>query len=198
MTARPPRVAGIILAAGTSSRFGHGNKLLLEIDGAAMVARVGEIALAGRLDPVIAVTGYDADHVAAALRPLRIDIVHNPRFRDGQSSSLRAGLAALPAGVDGAVILLGDMPRVDPSVIEELRAGFAANGRKSICVPVMAGRRGNPILWGSFYFREMMTLSGDNGAKSLLTTHAERVVAVEVATDTIFTDFDTEADFARA
>jgi molybdenum cofactor cytidylyltransferase len=191
------KVAAIILAAGRSTRFGEANKLLEEIDGEPMVARVAALALASRARPVIVVTGFEAERVAAALDGFDVTLMLNPDYAQGMSTSLRAGLRALSAEADGALILLGDMPRVDPSVLEALLAAFAANGAESICVPVHAGRSGNPVLWGRAYFSAMMQLSGDRGAKQLMRLHPGNVVEVEVETNSIFEDVDLAADLHR-
>jgi molybdenum cofactor cytidylyltransferase len=191
-------VAAIILAAGRSTRFGEANKLLGEIDGEPMVARVAALALASRARPVIVVTGFEAERVGAALDGLDTAIVHNPDYAQGMSTSLRAGLCALPAEADGALILLADMPRVDPSVLDALLAAFAANGAESICVPVHDDRRGNPVLWGRAHFAKMMQLSGDRGAKELMRLHPGNVVEVAVETNSIFEDVDLAADLDRA
>ncbi len=192
------KVAAIVLAAGRSTRFGDANKLLGEIDGEPMVARVAALALASRARPVIVVTGFEAERVGAALNELGATIVHNPDYALGMSTSLRAGLRALPGEGDGALILLGDMPRVEPCVFEALQAAFAANGAESICVPVHDGRRGNPVLWGRAYFSEMMQLSGDRGAKQLMRLHPGKVVEVEVETNSIFEDVDLATDLDSA
>jgi molybdenum cofactor cytidylyltransferase len=191
------KVAAIVLAAGRSVRFGEANKLLAEIGGKPMVARAAALALASRARPVIVVTGFEAERVATALKDLGVEIAHNPDFAQGIGTSLRAGLRAVPRASDGALILLGDMPRVDASVLDALLAAFAANGAESICVPVHAGRRGNPVLWARAYFPEMMRLSGDRGAKQLMRLHPGKIVEVEVGTDSIFEDVDLAADLDR-
>jgi molybdenum cofactor cytidylyltransferase len=191
------KVAAIVLAAGRSVRFGEANKLLAEIGGEPMVARAAALALASRARPVIVVTGFEAERVATALKDLGVEIAHNPDFAQGIGTSLRAGLRAVPRASDGALILLGDMPRVDASVLDALLAAFAANGAESICVPVHAGRRGNPVLWARAYFPEMMRLSGDRGAKQLMRLHPGKIVEVEVGTDSIFKDIDLAADLDR-
>jgi molybdenum cofactor cytidylyltransferase len=194
------RVAAIVLAAGRSSRMAPHNKLLQAIDGEPMVRRVVGIALASGAHPVIVVTGFDAKRVADALRGLHglaATIVHNPSYADGLSTSLRAGLCALPGGCDGALICLGDMPGVETGVLQALMSAFAASGRDAICVPVRHGRQGNPVLWGASYFNEMMAIDGDSGAKPLIARHADRVVQMEVATDSIFEDVDAPSDLAR-
>ena len=116
-------------------------------------------AIASGADPVVVVTGFEAARVAEALSGLNVVVVHNPAFAEGLSGSLRTGLEALPADCDGALVLLGDMPKIDSGVLNALIAAFAA--RDAICVPVHQGKRGNPILWGAAHFAEMMTLTGD-------------------------------------
>jgi molybdenum cofactor cytidylyltransferase len=173
------------------------NKLLEPIGGEPIVRRVAGIALKSGADPVIVVTGFDAARIAEAVHDLKVSIVHNPAFAEGLSSSLRAGLSALPPASDGALILLGDMPEIESSDLAALMAAFAAKDRQAICVPVRQGRRGNPVLWGAAYFAEMMHLSGDVGAKQLLARHPERVTEVAAVSDGIFADVDTPADLAR-
>ena len=152
-------------------------------------------ALESGADPVIVVTGFDAPRVAEALSDLKVTIVPNAAFDEGLSSSLKAGLSAVPPDSDGALVLLGDMPKVEASVLGALLAAFT--GRDAICVPVHQGRRGNPVLWGLSYFAEMMQLTGDVGAKQLLARHADHVTEVPVGSDGIFADVDTLADLTR-
>lgn len=189
------RTAGLVLAAGRSSRMAPRNKLLETVGGEPMVRHVAAVAIASGTQPVIVVTGHEAAAVRGALRGLAVTIVANPDYADGLSTSLRAGLRALPGGIDGALILLGDMPEVESSVLTALVAAFT--GESAICVPVRHGRRGNPVLWGSAYFAEMMGLTGDSGAKSLMARHEAHLVEVEVASDSIFEDVDAPEDLAR-
>jgi molybdenum cofactor cytidylyltransferase len=191
------KVAAIVLAAGRSSRMAPRNKLLELVEGKPIVARVAEAALGSGARPVIVVTGFEASRVAAALGDLEVTIVQNPAHAEGLSTSLRTGLQALPADSDGALILLGDMPKIESSDLETLMAAFAADQRRAICVPVHHGRRGNPVLWGAAYFAEMMSLSGDMGAKPLMARHQECVTEVPAASDGIFADVDTLSDLAR-
>jgi molybdenum cofactor cytidylyltransferase len=191
------KIAAIVLAAGRSSRMAPRNKLLAMIDGEKMVRRIARAALASSAHPVVVVTGYDAGLVADALRGLDVTVVDNSCWAEGLSTSLRAGLLVLPKNIDGALICLGDMPGIDASVLEALMAAFAEKGRDAICVPVRNGQRGNPVLWGVAYFAEMLALSGDTGAKPLIARHKDRVIEVEVVTDSIFEDFDEPQDLKR-
>jgi molybdenum cofactor cytidylyltransferase len=191
------KVAAIVPAAGRSSRMAPRNKLLQALNGEPMVRRVATVALASGARPVIVVTGYDAGSVADALRGLEVRIVHNPSYADGLSTSLRAGLRALPEGCDGALICLGDMPGIEVGVLRALITAFEASGRDAICVPVRHGRQGNPVLWGASYFAEMMAIDGDRGAKPMIARHADHVIEMEVATNGIFEDVDAPSDLAR-
>jgi molybdenum cofactor cytidylyltransferase len=190
-------VAGIILAAGRSARMAPRNKLLEEIGGRPVVARVAETALASAARPIVVVTGFEAQRIAEALHGLDLTCVRNPDFTAGLSTSLRAGLAALPTDCDGALILLGNMPFVEAGDLAALIVAFTAKDRNSICVPARHGEWGNPILWGRAYFPEMMRLGGDAGAKLLLEVHRERVTEVEVVSDGIFADVDVPSDLVR-
>ena len=185
----------MILAAGRSSRMGLRNKLLEPIGGEPMVRRVAAIALGSGAEPIVVVTGHEAASVGAALQGLGVTLILNPDYADGLSTSLRAGLSALPSGIDGALILLGDMPEVEASVLSALISSFT--GMSAICVPVRDGLRGNPVLWGSRYFPEMMELTGDFGAKPLMARHEAQLIEVEVTTDSILHDIDAPEDLAR-
>lgn len=187
------KVAAIVFAAGRSTRFVR-NKMVEPIDGEAMVGRVVRVAIASGGNPVIVVTGHEAPRVAEALQGFDVRVVHNPAYEEGLSTSLRAGIPAVPPDSDGALILLGDMPGVQARDIGMLLAAFAAAGREAICVPVKNGRRGNPVLWGAAYFTEMMAVSGDVGAKELLARHADKVCEVQVESNGIFADVDTSKD----
>jgi molybdenum cofactor cytidylyltransferase len=189
------RIAAMILAAGRSSRMGPRNKLLEPIGGEPMVRRVAAIAIGSGAEPIVVVTGYEAASVGAALQGLGVTVILNSYYADGLSTSLRAGLSALPPGIDGALILLGDMPEVEASVLSALMTSFT--GESAICVPMRHGRKGNPVLWGNRYFPEMMELTGDFGAKPLMARHEAQIIEVEVATDSIFHDVDAPEDLAR-
>ena len=189
-----PRVAAIVLAAGRGARMGS-TKQLADIAGKSMVRRTVEAVRAAAVDPVIVVTGHEAEAVGAALRGLDVTIVRNPDFAAGLSTSLRAGIGALPEDCDAVLVALGDMPAVSGADIDRLIAAFDLVEGRSIVVPVHQGKRGNPVLWGAAYFPEIMTLTGDAGARRLLTDYAEAVTEVELGA-AVLTDIDTPADLA--
>jgi len=188
---RAPKIAAIVLAAGRSSRMGPANKLLADVDGAPMVRRVVEAAAASRAKPVIVVTGNEQGKIQATLRGCKATFVHNPRFAEGMSTSLQAGLAALPANLDGALVCLGDMPMVTAATLDRLIAAFDPLEGRAICVPTWNGKRGNPVLWDRRFFAAMAELAGDVGAKHLIGEHADLVAEVAMSDDAILINIDT-------
>ncbi len=194
---RAPRIAALVLAAGQSRRMGRNNKLLAEIDGVAMVRRSAENILASKASPVIAVTGHEKTRTEAALDGLDIEFAHNPDYAEGLSTSMKAGIGALNEDVDGILVCLGDMPRVTPETVDKLIAAFDPLEGRAICVPTWRGKRGNPVLWSSRFFDEMMQVSGDVGARHLIGTHADLVVEVEMKDDGVMIDVDTPDALAK-
>ncbi len=178
---RAPRIAALVLAAGQSRRMGPTNKLLAEVAGKPMVVRAVEAALASQADSVIVVTGHERGRIEAALAGLAVRFVHNPDYAQGLSTSLHRGLAALPAGSDGVVVALGDMPRVAPAAIDRLIAAFDPLEGRAICVPTWNGKRGNPVLFASRFLAEMQEIAGDTGARHLIGEYPDLVA--EVAMD---------------
>jgi molybdenum cofactor cytidylyltransferase len=185
------RVAAGILAAGRSTRMGGPNKLLADIGGRPLVRIAGEEALASRARPVIVVTGHQRDKVEAALAGLKVERVHNPDFADGLSTSLKAGLAAVPGEADGAVVLLGDMPQVRASLIDRLIGAFDPERGALVVVPSIDGKRGNPVVWSRRFFPELMVLDGDVGARHLIGRYAEAVTEIALADQAALIDVDT-------
>jgi len=184
------RIAAIVLAAGRSTRMGGPNKLLAEIGGKALVRIAAEQALASRADPVIVVTGHQRERVEQALAGLSVRLVHNPDFAEGLSTSLKTGVAAVPAAADGAIVCLGDMPQVRAAMIDRLIAAFDPERSALIVVPTIEGKRGNPVLWSRRFFPELAALEGDAGARHVIATYGE--AGVEVPADTAaLVDIDT-------
>jgi molybdenum cofactor cytidylyltransferase len=172
------RIAAIVLAAGRSTRMGGPNKLLAEVGGKPLARIAAEEALASRADPVIVVTGHQRERVEQALAGLKVRFVHNPDFADGLSTSLKAGIAAVPADADGAIVCLGDMPQVRAALIDRMIAAFDPARGALVVVPTIEGKRGNPVLWSRRFFPELATLDGDVGARHLIATYGEALTEV--------------------
>jgi molybdenum cofactor cytidylyltransferase len=189
-------IAAIVLAAGASTRMGR-QKLTLPMAGGRPLVRLAvEQVLAAGLDEVVVVVGGDAQAVAAALATLPVRVVVNPRYAEGQSTSLRAGLDALRPGTDAAVVALGDQPLPDPDVIRRLVAAFRTTGRP-IAAPVYRDGRGNPVLFGAALFGELRGVTGDQGGRGVITRDAARVAEVPVDM-AMPADIDTPEDYEAA
>ncbi|MDH3467995.1 MAG: nucleotidyltransferase family protein [Gammaproteobacteria bacterium] len=192
---RPSHVAALILAAGRSQRMGTANKLLLEINGKPMIEYVTDNIGAAALTEIIVVTGHDRERVETALRDRPVRPVFNPHHASGLSASLRIGLLALH-DVDGVLVCLADMPKVNKVHIDKLLAAFDSTPRHSICVPYYAGERGNPVLWPRRYFDEIEQLTGDVGAKAVLERHKSAVRQVPMPDPGVLFDIDKPGDAA--
>ncbi|MDP7601278.1 MAG: NTP transferase domain-containing protein, partial [Rhodospirillales bacterium] len=159
--AREPKIAGLLLAAGSSRRMGKENKLLTDVDGTAMVTRVAKQITASQAEGLMVVTGHEKDQVELALKNYATGFAHNPDFADGLSTSLKTGLRALPDNIDGAIVCLGDMPLVKAEHIDQLIRAFDPVEGRSICVPVHGRKRGNPVVWSKRFITEILSVTGD-------------------------------------
>ncbi len=183
-TPAPRKIAAIILAAGLGSRYraadpSIASKVLAHVNGEAMVRTAVRAALAASCSPVLVVTGHAAEEVDAAVRDLNHVSIHNSDYREGLSSSLRAGVGALPADVDAAFILLADMPRVDAALLQLMMDRFAQEPDADALIPVHEGLRGNPVLLTRAMFARVAQLKGDEGARKLLREDGLKIVEIQ-------------------
>lgn len=189
-------VVGVILAAGRSTRMGERNKLTTDWKGKPLVLHVTEAALKSHLLKVIVVTGHQANQLATLLGPDVIK-VHNPDYRDGMASSLRAGIAqGRQLGAAAILILLGDMPLVTSHHIDLLLHEMRESPPDCIVQALGGGRHGNPVLFPACYFDELLKVEGDNGAKTVIEAHREKVKTVEIG-QAARRDFDTVESFQQ-
>jgi molybdenum cofactor cytidylyltransferase len=183
-------IPAVILAAGMSRRLGRPKQLLM-VGGKPLIRHVAERALAAGCDGVVVVVGHRAEAIEAVLLGVPVDFVHNPHYAEGMSTSLRAGVAALPSNADGLVVLLSDQPEVDPAAITAVVAARRATG-----APVVVTRYGDlqspPVLFGRETFADLLAISGDEGGRSVVQEYQDRLVAVPAAADTPPEDVDTE------
>jgi molybdenum cofactor cytidylyltransferase len=184
------KVAALVLAAGQGRRMGGPNKLLSTVNGKPLVRLAAEAAMKSKAASVTVVTGHRKDDVKTALRDLKVKFVHNPDYEEGLSTSLRAGLQGLPSDIDGAIVLLADMPAVDAATIDTLIGAFNPEQGALLVVPTFAGKRGNPVLWSSRYFPALMAVQGDTGGRHLIGENPEAVAEVEIG-ETVALDIDT-------
>ena len=185
------RIGAVVLAAGQSRRMGGANKLLTEVDGEPILRRTIRTAVDSRAAPVVVVTGHGAERVRPAIGDFDVQTVHNAEHAHGMAASIRAGVAALPEGLDGVVLMLGDMPAIRPRTVDALIAAFDPPGGTTICVPEHDGTPGHPVLFARRFFADLRELHGDVGAKAILREHADQIARVPVVDDGITLDLDT-------
>ncbi len=190
-TSQTQRIAGLMLAAGQSRRMGSANKLLEDLDGKPMLRHSLEALSASQIDGITVVTGHQADRVREAVSDLPVSFADSPAYANGLAETVKRGIAALPDSADGVLICLGDMPRVKTETLNRLIAAFDPTEGRAICVPVHQGKRGNPVLFARRFFAEIMDLSGDTGAKSLIGAYEDQVAEIAVDDPGVLLDLDT-------
>lgn len=195
-------IAIVILAAGQASRFRAGDasvasKVVATLDGKALVRHVAEAALSSQARPVIVVTGHAKDDVSKALAGLEVAVAHNADFALGMSTSLKAGVAAVPSDAAGAIIMLADMPRIDAHFIGRLIDAFGKSPDADAVVPLYKGQRGNPVLIARRLFGSVAGLTGDEGARRILADPALKIIEIS-GDESITLDIDTPEALIQA
>ena len=193
MKQKKPQVAGIILAAGSSSRMGR-PKQLLAFQGKTILDQVVFNALQSELTQVIVVLGHAAPTIQKQVDFSAVHVVVNNDYAVGQSSSLKKGVAAVADCCEGAMFLLGDQPLVGHETINELIHVFRS-ALSPIVIPFCKGKRGNPVIIHRDLFPQIDSLTGDVGARLLFDRYKESIMAVEVEDTGILFDVDTWKDF---
>ena len=158
-------IAGLLLASGAARRFGA-NKLIEPLGGLAVVRWAAD-TMADAVDELFVVVGDDAPDVRDALAGLAVRFVINREAHAGLSSSIRAGVAALPPDAEAVMIALGDQPMLDRDVVTRVIARWRQGGVSAVA-PSYTDGRGHPVLFGAALFPAMQSLEGDRGARVLL------------------------------
>lgn len=190
------KTTAILLAAGESIRAGS-PKPLLPWFGATLVERQVEALLAAGVDGVIGVTGHEAEAVGPLLCSDRVRAVFNPRYREGRTTSLQVGLAALPPDAEAILVLGVDQPR-PAGLIRRILAAHAA-ARPLITIPRHAGRGGHPIVLDVSLAGDLARISDERqGIRDVVRAHLDRVYWVEVDTPLVRLDMNTPEDYREA
>ena len=189
--------AGIILAAGMSTRLVQ-SKQLLYLKGKYLLEWVLDACVGSELDKTFLVLGHQHQTIVQTLdQQLQhpdIEVVVNSNYREGQSQSLRAGLQAAGNAYASVMFLLGDQPMVDSGMINFLLNRFW-NSRKDICIPINRGKRRNPVIFNKNWYDRLLEIKGDVGARKIIAANAQHLLAVEVENSMYFHDIDTEQDY---
>ncbi len=186
-------IAGIILAAGGSSRFGQ-SKPLLRWREKPFVRQVAETALQAGLDPVVLIAGFNGEQVRAAVQDLPVQVVMNTDWMAGQTTSVIAGLRVLPARTGAAMFLLADQPQISPAVLTAL-----IERHRQTLGPIIAllvqGKRANPVLFDRATFPALATVTGDSGGRQVFSRF--KVSWLEWNDANLLLDVDTPEDYQK-
>jgi molybdenum cofactor cytidylyltransferase len=194
METRAGRVAGIVLAAGSSTRMGR-NKMLLTVGTRPLVRRSVQAALEAGLDPVLAVVGHEADRVRAAIAGLPCQVVFNPDYAVGMRVSLQAGVRAVPGDVPAALIALADMPFVTAEMMRTVADRYH-QGTAPLVVSEYGGVNAPPTLYDRALFAELLAMTGAGSGKQVLLRHKHQADVVPWPAEAL-ADLDVPADYER-
>jgi len=183
----------VLLAAGASTRLGRA-KQLIEIDGEPLLRRAARALLETSPHTLVVVLGHDAVAVGACIADLPLQRIVARDHAEGMAASLRAGVAALPADCDGALVALTDQPALDGAHLRALRDAWRATPARA-SASAYAGVLGVPALLPRAWFAGILRLRGDTGARALLRERADDVIAI--AAPALARDLDTPDDLAR-
>ncbi len=189
--------AGVILAAGESTRFGK-PKQLLKLNNKYLIEWVLDAAVESRLRKLTLVLGHKHQEILAALvkknRHSDLEVVINSDHKNGQSTSLLAGLSNIRNLFPSIMFLLGDQPMLDSKTINTLLEQFWSSD-KDICIPVFKGKRGNPVIFSQKFYGHLAQIKGDIGARNVIRDHPDHVKEIEIENPLCFVDVDTQSDY---
>ncbi|MFC1869339.1 molybdenum cofactor cytidylyltransferase [Thermodesulfobacteriota bacterium] len=192
---RPVNVAGIILAAGMSSRLGR-TKQLLPYKGKTILAWVIEAAIKSRLKKAYLVLGHEADEIRRTLNYPDLTFVYNPLYEKGQGYSIKYGIREVDESMDAVMFIMGDQPLLKPQTINKLIEVYAEKGGL-IVLPAFQGRQGSPVLFSRPLFLQLEKLSGESGGRVLFEEYADQITRVKLQDPGIYFDVDSEEDYLK-
>jgi molybdenum cofactor cytidylyltransferase len=187
-------VAGILLAAGTSSRMGS-NKMLFELEGESVLRGAARRALAGGLSPLVVVLGHEADRARQQLEGLACEVVINPDYESGINSSLKTGVAALPAGTQAAMVMLADMPFVTSEMIAAMIARYRA-AEAPLVISDYEGVNAPPMLYDRSLFGELLVMTGEGCGRQVVKRHRDEAEVLSWPAAAL-SDIDVPDDYER-
>lgn len=189
-------IAGLVLAAGESSRMGS-DKALLPFRGSTFLEVILRNLRAAGIDRRVVVLGHHAEEIERRTNLAGAQVALNPSYREGQTSSLQAGLRALQEARPEAVLLcLVDHPAVSAEVMRQICAGFF-NSRAPVVIPVFQGHRGHPVLVSRLLFQKLLDLKAGEGANGVIREHFDAACWVETQDSAILMDIDEADDYEQ-
>ncbi|MFM7084542.1 MAG: NTP transferase domain-containing protein [Hyphomicrobium sp.] len=189
------KVSVILLAAGSSIRFGENNKLLEDLEGTPLIRKTYKCLLNAGIEDIIVVTGPDEVSILQSLKGYPFRYVSNPRHAEGMGTSISCGISAVLSSTEAALILPADMPLMSEKVITELIHVFHHyQCQKIVCPRAPDGSQRNPVLWPKTFFPQLAALKGPRGGKHILSQYPDIVAYVSIQEAEAFLDIDTRAD----
>jgi molybdenum cofactor cytidylyltransferase len=184
-------IVAVVLSAGESSRMGE-PKALLPIDGQTFIKRIVTALKDSGLERIIVVLGFNAEEMRQKIKHLPVEIVVNPKYKQGQLSSLQAAIRHLEADTscDGMLVHLVDHPYIDPVLVRAMLQHFS-NSKKVIAVPRHQGKRGHPVIFSRALFSELLDAPMDQGAKAVVNAHRDETLEIDTEDVGITLDIDT-------
>ncbi len=193
-------IVAVILSAGESSRMGR-PKALLPIDGVRFIEKIVAALKSTRVGEIIAVLGHNADEMRQKIGDLPVTIVVNPNYKQGQLSSLMAGINSIQsskdsASVDGILVHLVDHPYINPDLVNLMIDRFRET-KKLIVVPRYRERRGHPVIFSSALFAELLAAPIDQGAKAVVQAHRDETLEIDTEDEGVTIDIDTPEEYRQ-
>ena len=190
-------ISAVILAAGESKRMGNENKLLLPIEGEALIRRFVRSVCLSQVENVLVVLGFEANKIKKVLIDQPVDFVYNPFFMNGLTTSIKTGIRASPKKFDGYMICLSDLPFAktrDFNILLRAYSSFRVKECALVTVPVFQGKRGNPVLFSSEFREEILEHEGE-GCRDLIAKHNDDVREVIMKNGNLLCDIDSPEDY---
>ena len=192
-----PKISGIILAAGLSTRMGE-PKQLLPFGNSTIIETVIDNLLESKLNEVIVVVGHEAKKVRAHIQHKPVKIAFNPDYRQGMLTSAQCGVRSISASADALAMTLVDLPLITPDLVN-LVIDTYAQAESGIAVPSYNYRRGHPVIFNRRYAADILALDEDSGGvRSLFKKYKDDIHYVTVDTDRVLTDIDYRTDYEEA
>ena len=190
-------ISATILAAGSSTRMGNTNKLLLLYKGKSLINITCDTLINSKLEPIFVITGFDHKKITNSL-PKAIDsVIYNDNWSEGISTSINLAISSLPDIIDGNMIVLADMPLIKVKTINKLREAFVKNNGEKIIYADYLGRQANPVIFPKKYFDEIQSLKGDIGCKKIINQNKINSLGIAIDSSEVIFDCDTEEDYSN-
>ena len=187
-------ISAIILAAGESKRMTLGNKLLLRKNNVPLIKITFENIKASKVDNISIVLGKNLQSIKSIISDQNVKFLKNNDYQNGISTSIKKGIENLSPASRGVLICLGDMPLIKTDTYNEIIDAFYKSNNRSV-IPYFKKKRGNPILFSQLHFKELLSISGDNGAKFIINKKKNEFLSISVSDEGVLLDIDNKTQF---